>query len=65
MANDAMGPPGSSGGARAPAADADGRAAADDAFDPLMLGYEAADPLLQARLWGEAPVSWPASESRP
>ena len=64
MANDAMWPLASSGGARAPAADADGRAS-DDAFDPLMLGYEAADPLLQARLWGETPVSWPASESRP
>jgi hypothetical protein len=38
---------------------------ADDVLDPFLLGYEAADPTLAARLLGEAPVNWPAYESRP
>lgn len=32
--------------------------------DDFELGYEAADPMLQAQIWGEASVSWP-SEHQP
>ena len=33
----------------------------DDLLDPFqqVVGYEAADPLLTAQLFGETPVSWP------
>ena len=67
MANDAMWTPMARGWFRAPATDAGRRARPAETPDPTLqdLGYEAADPLLQAQLWGEAPVSWPAGESRP
>ena len=57
MAHDAMQDPNGS---------LDGRsdvvAPIDDGLDPMQaLGYEAADPLLQARLWGESPVREAAS----
>jgi hypothetical protein len=39
---------------RGSALHADPALPAEDGFDPLLgLGYEAADPALQARLWGE------------
>jgi hypothetical protein len=63
MANDALWTPDSAG-----SPGGDGHAAvAVEAGDSFLqdLGYEAADPLLIARLCGEAPASWPAFESRP
>jgi hypothetical protein len=61
MANDALWTPDSTG---SPGSDGHGAVAAytSDSFD---LGYEAADPLLIARICGETPATWPAFESRP
>lgn len=56
MAHDAMDglPPNGADGAARPQAEAPPRG---EDFDPLCLGYEAADPALQALLWGETPAS--------
>ncbi|MED5621639.1 hypothetical protein [Ideonella sp. BN130291] len=62
MANEALWTPDSTG------SPGDGHAAvAVESSDSFLqdLGYEAADPMLIARLCGEAPTSWPAFESRP
>jgi hypothetical protein len=63
MANDALWTPDPAGSPHGDALPV----VATDLLDPFLqdLGYEAADPMLAARLLGEAPVNWPAYESRP